>query len=93
MVMAQGFTREQVKSILDDVDGSDLIDKKTKKLLHLAEKTTRYAYKVTEEDIKTLKTTQISKACIIKIWCKFFCYVHFKILLKRKQPMNFNCKL
>ena len=52
MVMAQGFTREQVKSILDDVDGSDLIDKKTKKLLHLAEKTTRHAYKVTEEDIQ-----------------------------------------
>ncbi len=61
MVMAQGFTRKQVKSILDDVDGSDLIDKKTKKLLHLAEKTTRYAYKVTEEDIKTLKTDGCSE--------------------------------
>jgi alkylhydroperoxidase family enzyme len=61
MVMAQGFTREQVKSILDDVDGSDLIDKKTKKLLHLAEKTTRYAYNVTEEDIKTLENDGCSE--------------------------------
>ena len=54
MGMAQGFTREQVKSIIDDVDGSELIDTKTKKLLHLAEKTTRHAYKVTEEDIQAL---------------------------------------
>lgn len=54
MVMAQGFTQEQVKSIIDDVDGSALIDIKTKKLLHLAAKTTRNAYKVTEDDIKTL---------------------------------------
>lgn len=54
MVMAQGFTQEQVKSIIDDVDGSELIDTKTKKLLHLAEKTTRQADKVAEEDIQTL---------------------------------------
>ena len=55
MVMAQGFTQEQVKSIIDDVEGSDLIDAKTKKLLHLAEKTTKHAYKVTEEEIQALK--------------------------------------
>lgn len=54
MVMAQGFTQEQVKSIIEDVDGSALIDAKTKKLLHLAAKTTRNAYKVTEEDIQML---------------------------------------
>ena len=54
MVMAQGFTQEQVKSIIDDVDGSERIDTKTKLLLHLAEKTTRYAYKVTAEDIQAL---------------------------------------
>jgi alkylhydroperoxidase family enzyme len=54
MVMAQGFTREQVKSIIDDVDGSNLIDTKTKQLLHLAEKVTRHAHKVTEVDIQTL---------------------------------------
>ena len=55
MVMAQGFTQEQVQSIIADVDGSDLIDTKTKKLLHLAEIITRHAYKVTENDIKTLQ--------------------------------------
>jgi alkylhydroperoxidase family enzyme len=55
MVMAQGFTREQVKRIIDDVDGSDLIDAKTRSLLHLAEKTTRNAYKVTEDDFKRLQ--------------------------------------
>ena len=55
MVMAQGFTQEQVQSIINDVDGSDLIDAKTKKLLHLAEKTTRHAYKVTEEEIQALE--------------------------------------
>ncbi|MGD9331604.1 MAG: hypothetical protein PVJ53_09855 [Desulfobacterales bacterium] len=54
MVMAQGFTQEQVKSIIDDVDGSELIDAKTKKLLHLAEKITRHAHKVTQEDIQGL---------------------------------------
>ena len=55
MVMAQGFTREQVKSIIDDVEGSDLIDAKTKKLLRLAEKINRHAYKVTEKDMQSLK--------------------------------------
>ena len=54
MVMAQGFTQEQVQSIINDVDGSDHIDIKTKKLLHLAENTTRHAYKLTEEDIQAL---------------------------------------
>lgn len=55
MVMAQGFTQEQVQRIIDDVDGSDLIDAKTRKLLHLAKKTTRHAYKVTEEEIQALE--------------------------------------
>lgn len=55
MVMAQGFTREQVRSIIEDVDGSDLIDTKTKKLLHFAEKINRQAHKVSEEDIQALK--------------------------------------
>ena len=31
MVMAQGFTQEQVQSIIEDIDGSSLIDEKTKK--------------------------------------------------------------
>lgn len=55
MVMAQGFTQEEVQSILADVDGSDRIDAKTKRLLHLAEKVTRHAYKVTAEDIQALE--------------------------------------
>jgi alkylhydroperoxidase family enzyme len=55
MVMAQGFTQEQVHSIIADVDGTDLIDAQTKQLLHLAETVTRNAYKVTEEEIASLK--------------------------------------
>ena len=55
MVMAQGFSREEVRRILDDVDGSDLIDTKTKHLLHLAEKINRHADKVSEEDIQALR--------------------------------------
>ena len=55
MVMAQGFSREQVRSILDDVDGSAIIDTKTKRLLHLAEKINRHAGKVSEADMQALK--------------------------------------
>ena len=61
MVMAQGFTREQVRSIIENVDGSDLIDTKTKKLLHLAEKINRHAHKVSEKDIQTLKQAGCSE--------------------------------
>ena len=61
MVMAQGFSREQVRRILDDVEGSDLIDAKTKQLLHLAEKINRHAYKVTEGDIQALKQAGCSE--------------------------------
>jgi alkylhydroperoxidase family enzyme len=55
MVMTQGFTQDQVKSILEDIDGSSRIDDKTKQILHFSEKVTRHAHKVTESDIKTLK--------------------------------------
>lgn len=55
MVMTQGFTQDQVKSILEDIDGSSLIDDKTKQILHFSEKVTRHAYKVTESDIKALQ--------------------------------------
>jgi uncharacterized peroxidase-related enzyme len=54
MAMAQGFTEEQVKSILQDVGGSPLLDAKTKKLLQYAEKATRHAYKINEENIQKL---------------------------------------
>jgi len=55
MAMAQGFTEEQVKSILEDVEGSPLLDSKTKRLLQYAEKATRHAYKISEEDIQRLR--------------------------------------
>ncbi len=55
MVMTQGFTQDQVKSIIEDIDGSSLIDNKTKQLLHFSAKITRHAYKVTESDIQSLK--------------------------------------
>ncbi len=55
MVMAQGFTQEQVESILEDIDGSSLIDDKTKQLLHLSATVTRNAYKVHEGTMKDLR--------------------------------------
>ena len=55
MAMAQGFSREDVKNILEDVDSTPLIDEKTKKLLQLASKITRHAYKITEDDIDALR--------------------------------------
>ncbi len=55
MVMAQGFSQEQVKSILDDIDGSSLIDDKVKKLLGLAKIATENAYKIHEGSIQELR--------------------------------------
>jgi alkylhydroperoxidase family enzyme len=53
--MAQGLTQEEVKSILEDVKGSKLIDEKTKNILLFAEKITLHAYKVTASDIQALR--------------------------------------
>lgn len=55
MAMAQGYTKEQVESILDNFEASDLIDAKTKGLLRISEKTTREAHTITKEDINKLK--------------------------------------
>lgn len=55
MVMAQGFTREQVGSILEDVEGSSLIDGKVKQLLGLARTVTESSYKVHEGTIQKLR--------------------------------------
>ena len=60
MAMAQGLTQEEVKNILDDIDGTNLIDSNTKKLLHFSAKVTRNAYKVTEEDIQALQAIGFS---------------------------------
>ena len=55
MAMAQGFSREDVKNILADVDNTTLVDEKTRKLLQLAGKITRHAYKITKDDINALR--------------------------------------
>ncbi len=66
MVMAQGYTKEEVASILENVEGSTLIDEKTKALLHHAEKVTRHAYKVTEADIQSLRDLGLSDEEILE---------------------------
>ncbi len=55
MAMAQGYSREDVKSILENVAETDLIDEQLRALLLLAEKTTRHSYKVTDADIDNLR--------------------------------------
>jgi len=55
MVMALGFSRLDVQNILADVDNTTLIDDKTRKLLQLAGKITKHAFKVTESDIQALR--------------------------------------
>ncbi|MCH7923633.1 MAG: hypothetical protein IH975_11455 [Nitrospinae bacterium] len=64
--MAQGYTKEEVASILENVEGSTLIDEKTKALLHHAEKVTRHAYKVTEADIQSLRDLGLSDEEILE---------------------------
>lgn len=67
MVMAQGqLSREQMQSILDDPEGSNLIDEKTKGLLQLAAKMTRESHKIIPEDIKTLRNLGISDEMILE---------------------------
>lgn len=66
MVMAQGYTQEQVASILEDVEGSQLIDDRTKALLQFAEKVTRHAYRVTESDIQSLRDLGLSDEDILE---------------------------
>jgi alkylhydroperoxidase family enzyme len=55
MAMAQGFTKEQVQSILENIDASELIDDKTKHLLHFSEIINRNSYKVHEGTFEELK--------------------------------------
>jgi len=45
----------EVRSILEDVDRTDLIDEKTKHILRFAEKITFHAYQVTPSDIQALR--------------------------------------
>lgn len=53
--MAQGFSRQEVQSILEDVDRTALIDDKTRHILRFAEKITRHAYKVVPSDVEALR--------------------------------------
>lgn len=66
MVMAQGFTQEQVAGIINDIDSTTLIDGKTKQLLHFSGKVTRNAYKVTQDDIAALKDAGCSEEDIFE---------------------------
>jgi alkylhydroperoxidase family enzyme len=67
MVMAQGqLNQKQMQSILDNPEGSDLVDEKTKGLLRLAAKMTRESYKVTPEDIEALRTLGLSDEMILE---------------------------
>ncbi len=60
MAMAQGYSREDVKSILENVAETDLIDEKLRKLLMLAEKATRHSYKIIDADIENLRAAGCS---------------------------------
>ncbi len=51
MAMAQGFSREDVKNIIADIDGSALIDDKTKTLLHFSKKITKESFKQPESQL------------------------------------------
>lgn len=55
MAMAQGFTQEEVQSIIKDIDGSVLIDHKTKKMLHLSETITHNSAKIHEGTLQDLR--------------------------------------
>ena len=55
MVMAQGFSQEQVQSILENIDGSSLIDDKTKLLLHFSETITRDSSRIHEGTLQVLR--------------------------------------
>jgi len=61
MAMAQGFTREEVQSILEDIDGSTLIDDKTKRLLHFSELITRHSYQVHDATIRELRDSDCTE--------------------------------
>jgi uncharacterized peroxidase-related enzyme len=65
----QGFTEDEVRSILNDVKGSKLIDDCQKAILHFAEKMTRSADKITESDIQVLRDNGLTDAAILETTC------------------------
>lgn len=67
MVMAQGqLSRKQMQSILDNPEGSDLIDEKTKGLIQLAAKMTKESYTIIPEDIESLRIIGLSDEMILE---------------------------
>ena len=66
MVMAQGFTAEQVQSILDDVRSSELIDESARALLVFSEKMTREPAKIAPEEVEELRKAGLSDAAILE---------------------------
>ena len=67
MVMAQGqLSREQMQSILENPQGSDLVGEKAKALLRLAAKMTRESHKITPEDTESLRGLGFSDEMILE---------------------------
>jgi uncharacterized peroxidase-related enzyme len=67
MVSVSGeYTQDQLRCIMEDVEGSDLIHASTKAILHYARKVTQNAYKVTEDDIEHLRESGFSDEAILE---------------------------
>jgi alkylhydroperoxidase family enzyme len=60
------LSREQMQSILEDPQGSDLVDEKAKALLRLATKMTNESYKIIPEDIEALRRMGFSDEVILE---------------------------
>ena len=66
MVMAQGFTQQEVAAILTNIDASDLIDDKTKRILHFAGQVNRQPYRIQSETIAALQAEGFSEGEIFE---------------------------
>jgi uncharacterized peroxidase-related enzyme len=64
-----GYTEDEVRSILDDVEGSKLIDETQRAILSFAKKVTRSAYKITESDAQALRDKGLDDAAILETTC------------------------
>ena len=67
--MADGYSENEVRRILEDIDNSDLIDSTQKAILRFAEKVTRHAYKVTQSDIELLRQKGLGDEEILEVTC------------------------
>ena len=76
-----GYTEDQARSILEDVNGSDLIDASQKAILHFADKMTRHAHKITETDIELLRKKGLGDNEILEVTCIIGWYNMFNRLV------------